>query len=717
VTLRGSLLLVGGKPFFPRMIEHRGEPLARLQALGFNTVRIYREPAPEMLAEAARLGMWIVGPPPSWIGDAAAGHGAAIGPEYDAVLAWDLGNGLSERDMNMVRRWSKGLRAADPRNRPLLCGADSSLREYSRQVDILWHGRPVLGTSLELSAYARWLRDRQLLARPGTPIWSNVQTQPLARLQEQSNLLAGRAVAVDRLQDDQLRQMMYAALAAGARGLCFESQTPLDAADAATRRRAELLELINLELDLIEPWTASGNFTTTAASNDPQAQAAVVQTERGRLLLPLRTTGQSQLALGPSTAPSTAYVVPGVPDTNDAYELTPAGLRPIHHSRVSGGLRVTLSAGQNGSLVVLTQDAQVLNYLTRRTAQVGDRAATLQRDLAQRQLEFVTALDQRLTSLGRGLPALQLTLASARAGLREAEAPPGKLGSLPLYAASRRAVENLQQMERAYWEKGAGLTPNWLASPLATNIATMPDQWLLAVDLAGRHPGPNQLAGGDFEDLQRMLQGGWRHTENRLPGIVTDAALLPDTPHSGKLSLRLKASTIPKDPTPQPAILEMPPISVTTPSLPIRAGQIAWIHGWVRLAAAPGASVDGLLITDSLSGDTMAERIGPTRLWKDAERLKQGLKPLPVKKDPAKDKAKAEKLKLPGHELDVSEEDWKEFALYRASPQSGYLTLTFALTGLGEAWLDDVTIQFIDRDSKPMTQASAAPTRPEIPAR
>ncbi len=128
-----------------------------------------------------------------------------------------------------------------------------------------------------------------MLARPGTPIWSNVQTQPLARLQEQSNLLAGRAVAVDRLQDDQLRQVMYVALAAGARGLCFESQTPLDAEDAATKRRAELLELINLELDLIEPWAAAGNFVTTAASNDPQTQAAVVQTERGRLLLPLRT--------------------------------------------------------------------------------------------------------------------------------------------------------------------------------------------------------------------------------------------------------------------------------------------------------------------------------------------------------------------------------------------------------------------------------------------
>src|SRR6185369_7789847 len=37
VELRGQALLVGGKPFFPRIVEHRGEPPAFLQQLGFNT--------------------------------------------------------------------------------------------------------------------------------------------------------------------------------------------------------------------------------------------------------------------------------------------------------------------------------------------------------------------------------------------------------------------------------------------------------------------------------------------------------------------------------------------------------------------------------------------------------------------------------------------------------------------------------------------------------
>ncbi len=229
----------------------------------------------------------------------------------------------------------------------------------------------MLGTSLELGAFARWLRDRALLARPGTPFWTTVQTQPLERQQEQANLLSGRASAIDRLQDDQIRQVVYAAIAAGMRGICFSSQTPLTTDDDATQRRAQVLELINLELDLIEPWAAGGNFVTTAAANDPEAQAAVVQTERGRLLLPLRTMAHSQLALGPPSSIATSYVVPGVPDSNDAWELTPAGMRPLAHKRVAGGLRVTLGNGEIGSLVVLTQDPLVVSYLTRRTAQIG----------------------------------------------------------------------------------------------------------------------------------------------------------------------------------------------------------------------------------------------------------------------------------------------------------------------------------------------------------
>ena len=68
------------------------------------------------------------------------------------------------------------------------------------------------------------------------------------------------------------------------------------------------------------------------------------------------------------------------------------------------------------------------------------------------------------------------------------------------------------------------------------------------------------------------------------------------------------------------------------------------------LATAITGSTDGLLIVDSLSGECLADRVGRTK-------------------------------------------GWRQFVLYRVAPQSGAMCVTFALSGRGEARLDDVAIQ------------------------
>ncbi len=39
---------------------------------------------------------------------------------------------------------------------------------------------------------------------------------------------------------------------------------------------------------------------------------------------------------------------------------------------------------------------------------------------------------------------------------------------------------------------------------------------------------------------------------------------------------------------------------------------------------------------------------------------------------------------------------WREFTLYRAAGENGNVTVTFALTGLGEAWVDDLSVSLLD---------------------
>ncbi len=110
-------------------------------------------------------------------------------------------------------------------------------------------------------------------------------------------LLSGGTAPRVCWQDEQFRLLVFSALAGGARGICFQSTTPLDAKDPATRRRAALLELVNLELDLIEPWCAGGSFVTSASGDDTNMGAAIMQTERARLVLPLPNGTFNQFVL------------------------------------------------------------------------------------------------------------------------------------------------------------------------------------------------------------------------------------------------------------------------------------------------------------------------------------------------------------------------------------------------------------------------------------
>ena len=227
------------KPFFLRAIEHRGEPLSHLQELGFNAVKLTGPANGQLLDEAKRLDLWLIAEPPRPAELEAVGgvSGYRLGTQYERVLAWNLGENLATGELEPVRHWAKLLRTADPLKRPILCDAESDFAAYSRQVDLLLTHRNPLGTSLELPAYAQWLRERSQLAIPGKPFWTTLQTQPAPRLVEQTaTMLAGRAGA-QNWQDEQLRLLVSIALCSGMRGLCFASQTPLNAPGADTELR------------------------------------------------------------------------------------------------------------------------------------------------------------------------------------------------------------------------------------------------------------------------------------------------------------------------------------------------------------------------------------------------------------------------------------------------------------------------------------------------
>ncbi|HEX4148675.1 MAG TPA: hypothetical protein VHY20_06795 [Pirellulales bacterium] len=686
VELNGSVFMAEGRPFFPRAIEYQGEPLSFLRELGFNTIKFGQLPTPALLAEAQRLALWLICPPerPPGLGEVeiSAQLLEPVGPQYERVLAWHMGENLTGRELAATKRWVEQVRRADNQaGRPIICEAEAEVRAYSRLVDLLLMKRLPLGSTFELADYGTWLRERPRLARPGTPVWAVIQTQPAPELLEQWNLLGHVRPTSGACSSDQIRVLAYSALASGARGLCFQSSSPLSAADEATRDRATALALLNLELHVLEPWCAAGSVAanvpgsvmgaplpvnqkgqviaanrkslskrgiSTPVLQLPEVNGVVLQTDRAQLLLPIWSSAGGQLVSGQSAGNGIAFVVPGVSESTDAHEITPGGLRPLKHQRVTGGIRITLDELGISSMVLMSQDPLVLANLVQRLGQTGRQAARLQRELTASRLKSVVELESQLTAAGQNASEAAGWIASARAGLEECDKQLGAGDARSAFLEARRALRPLGQLERLFWTKAIKGESGPLASPLTAAAISLPGHYNFIAQTKTGNWGRNRLAEGQFEDLDRMVWAGWQHYEHPQDGVRTEAELSSAAPKGGRYSLRMAAKAI--DERAAAGLVETPPVWITSPAVQAGAGQWFRISGWVYVPEPITGSLDGLMIIDSLGGEPLAERLGEAR-------------------------------------------QWRKFTMYRAAPRSGPLRVTMALTGFGEAWVDNVMIE------------------------
>jgi hypothetical protein len=102
-------------------------------------------------------------------------------------------------------------------------------------------------------------------------------------------------------------------------------------------------------------------------------------------------------------------------------------------------------------------------------------------------------------------------------------------------------------------------------------------------------------------------------------------------------------------PTPQPALGGREFVRYTTPPITVHAGHAIRIGGWIKVPASVQASQDGVMIYDSLYGRSLALRFR-------------------------------------------EQTDWQRFELVREIWESQDLTVTVALTGVGEACIDDLEV-------------------------
>ena len=227
--------------------------------------------------------------------------------------------------------------------------------------------------------FETWLASRPRLARPGTPIWTTINSQFGETVRLQANALARRTGPAPAVDVEQLETLLQAACMAGVRGVLFQSNSSLSDTDPVTRNRAAELELINWRLQLMEPWLAGGKVVSRVKSADGTYDSIVMYVDRTRLLMPLPAVAVPGTASKRSTAKDITFVVPGVSESSQGYLVTPVSISAISPQRVAGGTRVTIPASAS-SLVVLTEDPQVVKGFRQRIARQGNQTAKLERD-------------------------------------------------------------------------------------------------------------------------------------------------------------------------------------------------------------------------------------------------------------------------------------------------------------------------------------------------
>ncbi len=664
VQIQGATLTVAGRPFFPRGIEWNSEPFAFLAERGFNTVWLNEPPTPEVSAEAARAKVWLICQPAN-PDDLAASE---LGDSLERVLAWYLGSPTGPHELDYYRRWAELVRERDPvTTRPVIVAPRGDWLPASRLADVLLANHPASGR-LPPEDFSEWLLGMPLLARPGTPMWASVPTQPGKRVRQQLVALQRRTPTIATVLDEgQIESLVTAVATSGYHGILFESAEPLDAGDEATKRRALTLEMLNARLDMIDPWLTVGKRVDEARSTDLQVEGVLLQAERARLLLP-RFAGAGATDAARARTEQVVYVVPGIPESNAAFALSPTSLLALPSKRVAGGVRIVVDRNAD-SLVLMTEDPAVIAGFRQRAAREGRRAAQLQYNLAVSHVRVLTDIERHLKQLG--VSTYRFDEAIGKANLEIS-----RVNTLLTANNYEAAYQHSTQARRILLEsttrqrRASNANSRFSSLPFNNVQGAIVEQAEFERSMESTRAVDNLLVGGNFEDLGQIRHFGWEHVRDPMAGVESRVALSGSAPREGRYCLELAAMSVRSGGPPK--VIARPLVWIKSPPISVRKGDLLEISGWVRVPQLILGSIEGLEISDSLGGSELALRVRNTN-------------------------------------------DWQSFRMIRGTSETTDFCLVIALHGLGTAYVDGVTIRSLAPPSAQRLPSVTNEARPAIP--
>ena len=187
-----------------------------------------------------------------------------------------------------------------------------------------------------------------------------------------------------------------------------------------------------------------------------------------------------------------------------------------------------------------------------------------------------------------------------------------------------------------------------VASPYAVSFYTLPTHWRFMDQVHQATFGNNVLPDGDFELGPERIPHAWSPQEVTIDKVVMESRRVDVQPKEGRRCLMLKIT--PQNAEAPPQALERTFLAINTPAVHLPPGTLVQISGWLKIPAPIKASPDGALFYDSAGGEPLGVRL-------------------------------------------TGKTDWRKFTLYRRVPNSGLVSVTLALTGIGTVYFDDIRIE------------------------
>ncbi len=683
VRLVHDRVLLDGLPHFPMFVPYHGESTETLQKSLCNVVWVSDYEDHDLLQQLSEAGLGVMATPPQPDLEIDTPGQAGLLPftaQTDAIRFWILDVQIPSSRLQQAAAWAEMVRDADrQRARPIMADVMGKEREFTRQLSLVGASRSILHTTKTPKFYAESLDQRLRLALPGKPKFTLLSTAPA------EELMASRPArsTVPVVEPEQIWMQANIALAAGFKGIGYLTFDALDSNRPGGEECLRAIQLQNYQIRLLEPWLATSKVLQQARvqvgsgatvsrisplmsswdvrpgviDDSPagiaarQIQATVLECDQGLLILLNWLEDTAQYQPGWMVAKDVRLLVNR--DLLQAYELTTTSLHDhtLELNPVPGGTEIRLKEFNQSAVLLVTTDQQAKGTLLSQLTQVRPLASEAWASLARAKLTRVREVHHQLLQakaplVNRG----EGVLRDASQLVDQAEKLHAAGRFTEVEKPARMALANLRDLQQNHWKNAVRLENSAASSPYTICFQTLPDHYRMKERLKLSGPeGENLLKSGGFDDSDTVMVNWPRYTE--LPSdspIVTTAAL--EGP-AGASCLHMGAAVLASDKPPL-ASLEQTPVSMTSPTIPILAGQIIRVQGRIRIRQPLDAATDGLMIYDSLVGTVGALRFHePTRGG-----------------------------------------DWQEFEFTREVARSGEMRLMFDLRSLGNVWLDDIRV-------------------------